>query len=369
MRATANRDDLVFAAGTAGRVLTSRTGTTPQGMRLTAEEGALFFTAIDNEMAITCRISAQVLVSGAIVLPGRLLAEAVRRFPGSEVDLEVLEGRHTLTLRSAFSELDLIGMPATNFPGLPEIDGLSTLSISEKSLRSMLRQTSFALSVDDMRPLLTGMLWNHTPGKLRLVAADGFKVASRTEEIDNAEEKPFRVVVPGRTIHELERLLSDNENMVEIAVGRNHILFQVQDVVLISRLLEGNYIDVDRFMPTEFVTHLVVKPRALLEALERSAIVAKDGLIATVRLHMRDGRLIVRAQSAEYGKHFEEWPVEMRGEEMDILFNIKVLAEVVKSIEEGDIELSFTGQHGPCIGRSEGNPKNYWSLVMPVRLS
>lgn len=369
MRVTANRDDLIFAAGATGRVLTSKTGTTSQGLRLTAEDGSLVFTSIDNEMAITCRIPAQVIEPGALVLPGKLFAEAVRRFPGVEVDLEVTAGRHTLTLRSGFSELDLLGMPATNFPELPEIDSLSTLSVPEPTLRSMLRQTSFALSSDDMRPILTGMLWNYTPGKLRLVAADGFKVASRLEGVDTTGTQPFRVVVPGRTVHELERLLSDTEQNVEIAVGRNHILFQVQDTVIISRLLEGNYIDVDRFLPTTFVTHLTVKPKALIDALDRSAVVAKDGLIATVRLILRDGRLVVRAQSAEYGKHFEEWPIEMSGEEMDILFNIRVLGEVVRSIEEGDIELSFTGQHGPCIGRSAKSPDNYWSLVMPVRLS
>lgn len=369
MRATANRDDLFFAAGTVGRVLTSKTSSSPQGLRLTAEDGSLCMTSIDNEMAITCRVPAQVIEPGALVLPSKLLAEAVRRFPGLDVDLEVLEGRYTLTLRSGFSELDLLGMPATNFSELPEIDSLSTISIPEQALRSMLRQTSFALSSDDMRPILTGMLWNYSPGKLRLVAADGFKVASRIEDVAVAGAQPFRVVVPGRTIHELERLLGDSENMVEIAIGRNHILFQVKDTVIISRLLEGNYIDVDRFLPTTFVTYLTVKPKALIDAIERSAVVAKDGLIATVRLHLRDGRLVVRAQSAEYGKHFEEWPVEMRGEEMDILFNIRVLGEILKSIDEGDIELSFTGQHGPCIGRSTTHPDNYWSLVMPVRLS
>lgn len=369
MRATANKDDLVFAAGIAGRAQTSKTGTTVQGVRLTAEDGELLLTSIDNEIAITCRLAAQVLEPGAIVLPSKLLAEAVRRFPGHEIDLEVVLGRHTMTLRSGFSELDLLGMPATNFPELPEIESLSTLSLPEQTLATMLRQTSFALSSDDLRPILTGMLWHYSNGSLRVVAADGFKVASHIQAVDDAGALPFRVVVPGRTIHELERLLGTGDERVEIAVGRNHILFQVQGTVLISRLLEGNYIDVDRFVPTTFVTHLALKPKALIDALERSAVVAKDGLIATVRLHLRDGRLTVRAQSAEYGKHFEEWPVEMSGEEMDILFNIRVLGEVVRSITEGDIELSFTGQHGPCIARSVTNPVNYWSLVMPVRLS
>lgn len=369
MRATVNKDDLFFAAGTAGRAQTSKTATSPQGVRLTAEDGTLFLTSIDNEIAITCRIAAQVLEPGAIVLPGKLLAEAVRRFPGLDIDLEVLLGRHTMTLRSGFSELDLLGMPATNFPELPEIESLSTFSLPEHVLGAMLRQTSFALSSDDMRPILTGMLWHFSTGILRIVAADGFKVASRIEQVEDTGAAPFRVVVPGRTIHELERLLGHGDEPVEIAVGRNHILFQVKGTVLISRLLEGNYIDVDRFVPTTFVTHLSVKPKTLIDALERSAVVAKDGLIATVRLHLRDGRLSVRAQSAEYGKHFEEWPVEMRGEEMDILFNIRVLGEVVRSITEGDIELSFTGQHGPCIARSAVSPENYWSLVMPVRLS
>jgi len=373
VRINVNKDDLVFAAQTVGRVTTAKTSTTPKGMRLLAEDGTLVLTSIDNEIAITCRVPAQVIEPGALVLPGKLFGEAVRRFPGLDVDLEVPEGRSTLTLRSGFSELDLLGMPPTHFPELPEIDSLASFSISERDMRSMLRQTSFALSTDALRPILTGMLWELHTGLLRMIAADGFMVASRTHKVDLTASvsslEQFRVVVPGRTIHELERLLTDSENPVEIAIGRNHILVQVAETVIISRLLEGKYIDVDRFLPTTFVTHLVVKPNALLDALERSAVVAKDGLIATVRLHMHDGRLIVRAQSAEHGKHFEEWPVEMMGDEMDILFNIKVLGEVLRSITVGDVRLSFTGQHGPCVARSVESPDNYWSLAMPIRLS
>lgn len=369
MRITINKDDFVFATQTVSRILTSKTGGASASIRLTAEEGTLTLTANDLELAISCRIRAEILHPGALVVPGKLLGEAVRRFPGAEVDLEVLEGRQVLSLRSGFSELELIGMASTYFPELPDIEDLSRLSVPESTLKSMLRQVSFAMSSDDMRPILTGMLWECRQGELRMVAADGFRVASRKEALGVETDAPFRVVVPGRTVNELVRLLGDDEAHVEIAVGRNHILARVGETTVISKLLEGNYLNVDQYLPTRFTSQIEVKPKALLDALERSSVVAKDGLTGTVRLHLNDGRLIIRAQSAEFGSHFEEWPVDMSGEELEILFNIRVLSDVLKSVESGDIRLHFTGPLGPCVGRSVLNVENYWSLAMPVRLT
>jgi len=369
MKVSVNKDDLVFATQTVTRILTSKTGGTSASIRLTAEEDKLTLTANDLELAMACHIQAEVLMPGAIVVPGKLLGEAVRRFPGNEVDLSVQEGRQVLSLRSGFSELDLIGMASTYFPELPDIDDFSRLSISQAMLKSMLKQVSFAISTDDMRPILTGMLWECRNGDLRMVAADGFRVASRREAIEPDCTESFRVVVPGRAVNEIARLLIDGENQAEIAVGRNHVLAKIGDTTIISKLLEGNYLNVDQYLPSKFTTEVQLKPKALLDALERASVVAKDGQSGTVRLNFSSGILKVRAQSAEYGTHFEEWSVDMAGDQLEILFNIKVLSDVLKSVELGDIKLAFTGTLGPCVGRSTVNEDHYWSLAMPVRLS
>ncbi|MDP3487755.1 MAG: DNA polymerase III subunit beta [Bacillota bacterium] len=369
MKVSVNKDDLTFATQTVIRILTSKTGGASAGIRLTAEDGKLTLTANDLEIAMACQINAEVITAGAIVIPGKLLGEAVRRFPGQEVDLSVQEGRQVLSLRSGFSELDLIGMASTYFPELPDIVDFSRLTISQPLLKSMLKQVSFAISTDDMRPILTGMLCECRDNSLRMVAADGFRVASRKEDIGSECSDGFRVVVPGRAVHEIARLLTDYDGSAEVAVGRNHILVKINDTTIISKLLEGNYLNVDQYLPTKFTTQVEVKPKALLDALERASVVAKDGLAGTVRLHFSDSLLKIRAQSAEYGTHFEEWAVDMNGDSLEILFNIRVLSDVLKSVETGDIKLSFTGTLGPCVGRNAAQDENYWSLAMPVRLS
>ena len=367
MRLVLNSADLVYAANTVGRIISSKVSGTSSGVRLTAEEGRLSITANDQELAIDCNIGAEVSQSGSIVVPGRLFSEAVRRFPAGDIELQVPEGRQVLSINSVSTSIDLLGMSSVNFPEIPAIEDYSRFSLSGMLLKGMMRQVSFALSHDDMRPILTGMLWESKDGSLRMVAADGFKVASRKEEAIQADDE-FRVVLPGRTTNELTRLLDDEEEAAEIALGRNHIMVKFRDLTLISRLLEGNYINVDQYLPTKFVTEAVFKPKVLLEALERAAVVAKDGNSGTVRVNFKEGVMTVSAQSAEYGSHFEEWPVEITGENLEILFNIRVISEVLKAVESGDIHLKFTGSLGPCIGVCAGQ-SNYWSLAMPVRLS
>lgn len=367
MRLVLSSADLVYAANTVGRIISGKVSGPSSGIRLTAEDNRLSITANDQELGIDCNIAAEVTDCGSIVVPGRLFGEAVRRFPAGDIELHIPEGRQVLSISSISTSIDLLGMSSVNFPELPDIEDYSRFQISGALLKAMMRQVSFALSHDDMRPILTGMLWESKAGSLRMVAADGFKVASRNEEVVAAEEE-FRVVLPGRTTNELIRLLDDQEEAAEVALGRNHIMVKFRELTLISRLLEGNYINVDQYLPSKFVTEAVFKPKVLLEALERAAVVAKDGHTGTVRINFKDGVMAVSAQSAEYGSHFEEWPVEITGERLEILFNIKVLSEVLKSVEDGDIHLKFTGSLGPCIGVCAGQ-SNYWSLAMPVRLS
>lgn len=367
MRLVLNSADLVYAANTVGRIISGKVSGPSAGVRLTAEDNRLSITANDQELGIDCNVAAEVAECGSIVVPGRLFGEAVRRFPAGDIELHIPEGRQVLSISSVTTSIDLLGMSSVNFPDLPDIDDYSRFHISGALLKSMMRQVGFALSHDDMRPILTGMLWESKPGSLRMVAADGFKVASRKEDVEGATDE-FRVVLPGKTTSELIRLLDDHEEKAEVALGRNHIMVKFREHTLISRLLEGNYINVDQYLPSRFVTEVVFKPKILLEALERAAVVAKDGHSGTVRINFKDGIMAISAQSAEYGSHFEEWPVEITGERLEILFNIKVLSEVLKSIESGDIQVKFTGSLGPCIGVCAGQT-NYWSLAMPVRLS
>ena len=365
---TINTDDLTFATSTVSRIISSKSSGTSSGIRITAEDNKLNFMANDLEIGISCTIPAEVRESGSLVVPGRLFSEAVRRLPAQETDLRIPEGRQMLLITSGSASLDLVGLSSIHFPELPDIDDYSHMAVPQKLLKSMLRQVGFAISSDNMRPILTGMLWEHSDAQLRMIAADGFTVASRKETIGQQADQGFKVVVPGKTVSELVRLLEDSEDLAEIAVGTNHVLVRAGSTTVISRLLEGKYLNVDQYLPSTFVTEITCKPRTLLDALERASVVSKEGVGGTVRLLITKDQVTVSAQSAEYGSHLEEWPIETTGEDLDILFNIRVLSEVLKSIEHGDVSIKFTGNLGPCISVCPGND-NYWSLAMPVRLS
>ncbi|MDP3058090.1 MAG: DNA polymerase III subunit beta, partial [bacterium] len=351
MKLLVEKNDLIFATNSVSRISSKTSGVT-SGIRIIAEEGRMNLTANDLELGISCEITAQTITAGAIVVPSKIFVEAVRRFPGEEVDIEVQEDRQLVCIKSGFSKVELLGMSSVNFPNLPDINNYSKIFLSQRLLRSMIKQLSFAVSTDDMRPILTGMLWEYKENTFRMVAADGFRVASRKEKVESDNENEFRVVVPGRTIGELIRLLNDVEDLVEVAVGRNHVLVKAGEVTIISRLLEGNYLNVDQYLPNKFHSIIRLKPKALIEAVERASVVAKDGIGGTVRLHIKNGILSLRSQSIEYGSHFEEWPVDDEGDELEIMFSIKVIIDILKAIEHGDIVLSFTGSLGPCIGKS-----------------
>jgi len=369
MHISAKKDDFVAAAVAVSRVISSKTGGSSSSIRLIAENETLILTANDQELAISARIRAEIIVPGSIVVPGRLLGEAARRFPDEDVTLHVMEGRQVLRISSGFSDLELVGMSAAFFPELPDVDGLTVITLPQSQLKSMLRQVGFAMSQDSVRPILTGMLWEYKGNTLRMVAADGTKVASRCEDIAEQDDTAFSLVMPGRTVHELIRLLSDSDDEVQVAVGKSHCLLQMQEIVIVSKLLEGNYINVDQYVPTNFSTIVEIKPKVLLTALDRSSVVTKDALTGIVKFSLDKHVLTIRAQSAELGSHYEEWPVEMTGETLEIYFNIKVLSDIMRSLDYGDATISFTGPFGPAVCRSKVNDKNYWSLIMPVRLS
>ncbi|MBS3873636.1 MAG: DNA polymerase III subunit beta [Firmicutes bacterium] len=369
MHISVKKDDFVAASVAVSRVISSKTGGSSASIRLIAENDTLILTANDLELAISSRIKAEIIVPGSIVVPGRLLGEAARRFPHDDVTLHVMEGRQVLRISSGFSDLELVGMGAAFFPELPDVDGLKVITLPQSQLKSMLRQVSFAMSQDSVRPILTGMLWEYKGNSLRLVAADGTKVASRREEISEQDDTSFSLVMPGRTVNELIRLLSDTDDEVQVAVGKSHCLIQMQETVVVTKLLEGNYINVDQYVPTNFTNVVEIKPKVLLTALDRSSVVAKDALTGIVKLSLDKQMLTIRAHSAELGSHHEEWPVEMTGEPLEIFLNIKVLSDIMRSLDYGDATISFTGQFGPAVCRSRINEKNYWSLVMPVRLS
>ncbi len=369
MKIVMRRDDFVAAATDVARATSSKLGESSSSVRIIAENDSLILTANDLELAISAQIKAEVIVPGSIVVPGRLLSEAARRFPSEEVSMHVAEGRHVLKLCSGFSDMELVGMAASFFPEIPDIEGLTVITLPQEQLKSMLKQVSFAMSQDSIRPILTGMLWEYQANKLRLVAADGTKVASRQESLVDQDETQFSMVMPGRAVHELLRLLDETDELVEVAVGKNHCLVQIGNTTMVSKLLEGRYINVDQYVPTNFTTVVHLNPKILLTALDRCAIMTKDLLTGIVRLNFNNQILCIRAHSAELGSHYEEWPIEKNGEDLDIFFNNKVLSDIMRALDYGDVKMSFTGQFGPVVVQSMKNEKNYWSLVMPVRLS
>lgn len=371
---TVKKDDLAAAAIIVARATSSKIGESSSSVRLIAEDGSLTLTANDLELAITAQIKAEVLVPGSIMVPGRLLSEASRRFPSDEVTMQGIEGRQTLRICSGVSDMELVGMAASHFPEIPEIDDVKVIALPESLLKNMIKQVSFALSQDSIRPILTGMWWEYQGSRLRLVAADGTKVASRTEKLLYQEETSFSMVMPGRAVHELLRLLDDGDEPVRIAVGKNHCLIQVAGTTLVTKLLEGKYINVDNYVPTEFSTEVQLNPKMLLTALDRCSIMTKDVLTGIVKISFKDQKMCIRAHSAELGSHYEEWPIEKERDDLEIYFNNKVLSDIMRAIDHGDARMKFTGQYGPAIcekvtKEDQVQPNDYWSLVMPVRLT
>jgi DNA polymerase-3 subunit beta len=325
---------------------------------------SLKLTGNDLEIGIECFIQADVRETGSVVINAKMFGDIVRRFPDAEVSIEVSENNMVL-LECENSRFEIKGMSASGFPAINHIPKENAFVISQKMLREMIRQTIFAVSVDENRPILTGSLIECRNNELSIVSIDGFRLALRKNSLNN-DTGDWSVVVPGKTLNEIIKIFQPVESDVSIYCTDNQIMFDLGDCRIVSRLLEGEYFNYRGIIPEEYDTTLKIGTKELLSSIERaSLIITIEERRFPVKFNVGDDIMTISC-STDAGSFKEELRCETTGSKIDIVFNPKYFIDTLRVIEEEQIELKYTTSVGPCTV-TPVDTDSFTYLILPLR--
>ena len=373
MKLSCLQENLNRGLNVVGRAVAART-TLPitNNVLLAAEESRLKLVATNLEMAISCWIGAKVEEEGAITVPARLLTEFVNSLPSDRVDVSLSPKTKTLGLRCARFEARISGIDAKDFPPIPEVgDGITT-KVEVEAFRQGISQVVFAAASDESRPVLTGVDAQFDGDLLTLAAADGFRLAVYKLPIANPVSQRTEIIIPARTLAELNRLIADQEEAVELTVNPNksQALFRLKNIELVSQLVQGTFPNYAQLIPQSYNTRAVVSVADFLRATKTASIFARDGsgiirLVITPGGELTPGKITISARSEELGDDVGEIDATTDGEEAKIAFNGKYLTEVLSVLGESQVALETTSPSSPGVLRPVG-VDNYIHVVMPM---
>jgi DNA polymerase-3 subunit beta len=379
MKFTVQKDHLVKAVQDVMKAVSSRT-TIPilTGIKIVVTQDGMILTGSDSDISIESFIPStmddqhilEVQQTGSIVLNAKYFGEIVKKLPSDFVEIES-DQNFVTKIKSGKTEFSLNGFDAEEFPLLPQIEEHETFRISADLLKFMIRQTVFAVSTSETRPILTGVNWKIENGDLTCIATDSHRLALRQAKIESEEmDNNFKVsvVIPGKSLNELSKILDDSDEKVEIVLTEHQALFKTKHILFFTRLLEGNYPDTTKLIPNECKTELTVDTKTLLQAIDRASLLARDGRNNVVHLETVDQSLVnISSYSPEIGKVVDEIVCkELKGEELKISFSAKYVMDALKAIESPEIYIQFTGVMRPFLIRTANDTKTL-QLILPVR--
>ncbi|RTR26058.1 DNA polymerase III subunit beta [Robertmurraya yapensis] len=376
MRFIIQRDRLVQSVQDVMKAVTSRT-TIPilTGIKIVATDEGVTLTGSDSDISIESYIPkeeagdeiVEIKQTGAIVLQAKFFSEIVKKLPTDFVEMEV-QNQLQVVIRSGKSEFNLNGLDPEEYPRLPQVEEENAFKIPTDLLKALVRQTVFAVSTSETRPVLTGVNWKVENGELICIATDSHRLALRKAKIEIETAHNYNVVIPGKSLNELSKILDDNNELVEIVITENQVLFKAKHLLFFSRLLEGNYPDTSRLIPAESKTEVIVNTKDFLHAIDRASLLAREGRNNVVRLATLESKGIeISSNTPEIGKVIEELVAQsIDGEELKISFSAKYVMDALKTLEGHEIKISFTGAMRPFLIRPL-NDDSLLQLILPVR--
>jgi len=372
MRLSCLQENLNRGLSVVGRAVATRT-TLPitNNVLLSTEKSRLKLVATNLEMAISHQIGAKVEEEGAITVPARLLTEFISSLPNEKVDINLSSGK-TLELKCARFEARISGVDAKDFPPIPKVaEGIVT-KVEVEALRQGISHVAFAAASEESRPVLTGVDAQFEGDQLTLAAADGFRLAVYKLPLAATVNEKTEVIIPARTLNELNRLIGDDEETISITVNPNksQAMFHLKNTELVSQLVQGTFPQYAQLIPQSYNARVVVDVAEFLRATRTASIFARDGsgivrLVITPGGEATPGKMTVSARSEELGDDVGEIDATIEGEEAKIAFNGKYLTDVLSVLREPQVVLETTNPSSPGVIRPVG-VDNYIHVVMPM---
>lgn len=340
---------------------------------LSTDDARLQLSATNLELGITVWVGAKVEQDGAITVPAKTLQELVSTLPPERVDIDMDVRTLTMRLRCGAKSANIKGMDAAEFPRVPEFDAEHAIPVKASVFKEMIDQVVFASAKEDNRPILTGILMRFEGDVLTLASADGYRLSVRTAELEFSAGEREPLIVPSRTLQELSRIISDEDEEVMIGLpdGRGQVMFGLRSVVVVSQLIEGKFPDYEAIIPRSYETSILAYTDELLAACKSSEVFAKDSantakvMIEPSGTPNTPGRVTVAGQSQEKGDAEAPIDASIEGKSVEIAFNIRYLIDVLNVIREEQVVLETGGPTAPGVVRPAGRD-DFIHVIMPM---
>lgn len=335
-------------------------------------DGTVIVTGNNLDICIEYKKQFEVEEGGEIALSSRMFGEIVRRLPDDVVSVTVNEENNIATIKCQKSEFNIQGLSAAEYPDVPEVEESYRLSIEQRKLKKMIRQSVFAAAVSDTRrPIITGVLMEIDTGVLSLVATDGHRLALVKEVVD-ASLANNKFVIPAMTLREISKVLKDEEEKLDIIFSDRYVMFDFGDYKITARLLEGEFINYKPILLTPNSIFVTADTKLLSESLERASLMINDDITTKVekipvRLNIAYDKIEITCITGK-GKVHDIVDVDLKGDNIEIGFNHKYLLEALKACEEENVKMEFSHPRSSCFIRSLENPDGYTFMISPIRL-
>lgn len=371
MKIICEKEKIFKALSSVTKAVATRT-TMPilEGILIQTNDNSIKLTCYDLELGIEyiindCNIKEQ----GATVVNATMFSDIIRKLPDTEIKIE-LNNDNLLVIECEGSLYKLATMNPTEFPELPEINVEKSISIEQNSLKDMIRKTIFAISTEENRPIFTGSLFEVKNNKLNIVAVDGFRLAWKSKFLTE-KTVDFSAVIPGRTLTEINKILVDAFEPIKIGIAKNQALFEIEDCKIVTRLLDGEFLNYSSILPQKWETRVRVNKNAILGCFERISLISASSIEKEkkypVKMTIDVGKIKISCTN-QTGDAKEELYVTTEGKNLEAGFNPKYFLEALRSIEEDEVFIDLGTSISPCIIRSVEETGDYKYMILPIRL-
>ena len=339
------------------------------------EDNTLILRGTDMEIGIEAIVDAVVEEPGKIVIPSKYFVEMVRKLPGIDIYFEQ-SGEGQIKIKYGHSELNLNFLSGDDYPSLMDFKGDHEFKIKGKDLLSGISLAGVAISTDTSRPIFTGVLMEISGNKINFVSSDTHRLAFVSEAISGSVEGSVEAIIPGKSLKEVTGIASEDDE-VDIEVSNNRILFKNKNKKILSRLIEGKFVNYSQVIPKEFKSNFNVLRKSFLETLERAFLLTRDeskSKLNTVKISVEPTKMIISCKATEIGDSYEEISIFLDGDDMELGFNAKYLIEMLRALKTEEISFRLTGPQSASIikpveeDEKNENPEDTLFLILPVRL-
>ena len=366
MKIICSKANLVKGVSIVSKAVPSRT-TMPilECILIDASANEIKLTANDMELGIETVIEGEIIERGIIALDAKFFSEIVCKLPDNEVVIESDDSFQTI-ITCEKAKFTIAGKSGEDFSYLPYIEKNESISISQFTLKDVVRQTIFSIADNDTNKLMTGELFEINENRLRVVSLDGHRISIRNIELKE-NYSPLKVVVPGKTLQEISKILTgEAEDMVDIYFADNHILFEFDQTKVVSRLIEGEYFHIDQMLSSDYDTKVKVNKREFLSCIDRATLLIREGDKKPIILNIQDGSLQLKINSFA-GSMNEELEIDKEGKDLLIGFNPRFFIDALRAIDEEEVTLYMVNPKAPCFIKDDAG--TYVYLILPVNFN